>query len=269
MVAFVARTPLKVVLVDRWRDRWLDRTRLAARIATVEIVVLALLVAFAVVEGESGFWVPLAFAAPLVALELWYDMRSRGRRLVPELAGAIGIGSIATAIALADGASTRLAWGLWVVVAARSLAAIPYVRFQIQRTKSQAGPRWHSDLSQVVAVTAAAIAWLVDLVPLAAAIAIAVVAVINVAAVRLAPVGLSSSVSSRRSSASQSLPPPPPQYSSPEQHPLARESDTEMSVTDPNITLADWSRPDPNLPPSSTASALTIAAAANDPSLRP
>ena len=187
MVAFIARTPLKVVLVDRWRDRWLDRTRLAAQIATMEIVVLALLVGFVVVEGQSGFWVPLAFAAPLVALELWYDMRSRGRRLVPELAGAIGIGSIATAIALADGASTRMAWGLWVVVAARSLAAIPYVRFQIQRTKSQAGPRWHSDLSQVAAVTAAVIAWRVDLVPLAAAIAIAVVAVINVAAVRLAP----------------------------------------------------------------------------------
>jgi hypothetical protein len=187
MVAFVARTPIKVILVDRWRDRWLDRTRLAARIATIEIVVLALLIAFAVVGGESGFWVPVAFAAPLVALELWYDMRSRGRRLVPELAGAIGIGSIATAVALADGASTRLAWGLWVVVAARSLAAIPYVRFQIQRTKSQAGPRWYSDLSQVAAVIGVAIAWLVDLVPLAAAIAIAVVAVINVAAVRLAP----------------------------------------------------------------------------------
>jgi len=187
MVAFMARTPLKVVLVDRWRDRRLDRTRLAARIATMEILVFALLVAYAVVEGESGFWVPLAFAAPLVALELWYDMRSRGRRLVPELAGAIGIGSIATAIALADGASTRLAWGLWVVVAARSLAAIPYVRFQIQRTKSQTGQRWHSDLSQVIAVAGAAIAWLVDLVPLAAAIAIAIVAAINVAAVRLAP----------------------------------------------------------------------------------
>jgi len=187
MVAFIARTPLKVVLVDRWRDRWLDRTRLAARIATAEILVFALLVSYAVVQGESGFWVPLAFAAPLVALELWYDMRSRGRRLVPELAGAIGIGSIATAIALADGASTRLAWGLWVVVAARSLAAIPYVRYQIQRSKSQPGQRWHSDLSQVVALAGAAIAWLVDLVPLAAAVAIAVVAAINVVAVRLAP----------------------------------------------------------------------------------
>ena len=29
MLAFVARTPVKFVLVDRWRHRWLDRSRLA------------------------------------------------------------------------------------------------------------------------------------------------------------------------------------------------------------------------------------------------
>ena len=33
MLAFVARTPLKLGLVDRWRHRWLDRSRLALRIA--------------------------------------------------------------------------------------------------------------------------------------------------------------------------------------------------------------------------------------------
>ena len=91
MLAFVARTPLKLVLVDTWRHRRLDRTRLAARIAAAELVVFALLVGFAVASGESGFWVPLAVAAPLVALELWFDMRSRSRRLIPELAGSVGM----------------------------------------------------------------------------------------------------------------------------------------------------------------------------------
>jgi hypothetical protein len=37
LVAFVARTPLKVVLVDRWRHRWLARTRLASLQATAEL----------------------------------------------------------------------------------------------------------------------------------------------------------------------------------------------------------------------------------------
>lgn len=187
MVAFVARTPLKLVLVDRFRHRWLDRTRLAARIATVEIVVFVALVAYAAVGADSGFWVPLAVAAPLVALELWYDMRSRSRRLIPELAGSIGIGSIAAAIALADGTDDRVAWGLWVVIGARSVAAIPYVRTQIARAHDRPAPLWHSDIAQLAAVTIAFVAWGADMVPLAAAIAIAVLAVIDVVSVRLAP----------------------------------------------------------------------------------
>jgi len=187
MVAFVARTPVKLVLVDRWRHRWLPRTRLAARIAACELVVFAVLVVWAATTGESGFWVPLVVASPLVLLELWYDMRSRGRRLIPELAGSIGIGSIATAIALADGAATRMAWGLWVVIAARSVAAIPYVRTQIFRTHSRPAPNWHSDLAQLAAGAIAIAAWAVELVPGAAAIAIVVLGVINVIAIRLPP----------------------------------------------------------------------------------
>ena len=43
MLAFVARTPLKVVLVDRWRHRWLERSRVAARIAAAEFALIAVL----------------------------------------------------------------------------------------------------------------------------------------------------------------------------------------------------------------------------------
>ncbi len=186
MVGFVARTPLKLVLVDRFRHRRLDRTRLAALVAAGELLIVTALVVYAAIAGQS-FWAPLAVAAPLVALELWFDMRSRSRRLIPELAGSIGIGSIATAIALAAGASMNLAWGLWVVIAARSVAAIPYVRTQILRTRSRPGPRWHSDIAQLIAVAVALLGWTVGMVPSAAVVAIAVLAAIHLVAVRLAP----------------------------------------------------------------------------------
>ncbi len=186
MVAFLARTPLKLVLVDHFRNRWLDRTRLAGQIATAEVTLIVLLVVYALSAAEP-FWAPLAVAAPLIGVELWYDMRSRGRRLIPELAGSIGIGSIATAIALADGASTTVAWGLWIVIAARSVAAIPYVRTQIMRSKSKPSPIWRSDAAQIAAWAGATVGWAFDLVPLAAVIALAVLAAINLVAVRLAP----------------------------------------------------------------------------------
>jgi hypothetical protein len=120
MIAFVARTPLKLVLVDRWRHRWLRRTVLAAWTAAVEIALLAALLTYAALNADFGLWLPLAVALPLIVLELWYDMRSKSRRLVPELAGSVGIGAVAAAIALAGRTPDRVA----VRVAARRAVLI-------------------------------------------------------------------------------------------------------------------------------------------------
>ena len=185
MLAFVARTPLKVVLVDRWRHRWLDRSRLAARIAAVELALIVGLGLWAAAGASNGwFWVPVAVAVPLVGVELWFDMRSRSRRLVPELAGTIGIGSAVAAIALAGGESAMLAVGLWVVVSARAAAAIPYARTMVFRAHRRPVTRWHSDLAQVVAMSAVVLAWLLETIPFAPVAAVAVIAVFNVVAVR-------------------------------------------------------------------------------------
>ncbi|WP_116995821.1 YwiC-like family protein [Desertimonas flava] len=187
MLAFLARTPLKLVLVDRWRGRWLPRTSVAARVATVQILALAALVVLATFDADSRFWWPLLAAAPLVTIELWFDMRSRSRRLLPELAGTVGIGSVAAMIALADGADATLALGLWAVVAARASAAIPYARTQVFRARHRPHRLWHSDLAQIVAVAAVAVAWLPGAAPIASLVAIAAVATFNIGAVRAAP----------------------------------------------------------------------------------
>jgi hypothetical protein len=187
MLAFVARTPVKLVLVDLWRRRRLERTRVAAQVAAVEVGVLAALVVLAALGADRSFWQPFAVAAPLVGVEMWFDMRSRSRRLLPELAGSVGIGSVATAIALADGADTSMAIGLWCVVAARALAAIPYVRTQVLRLHRRPHHRWHSDLAQATGLAAVAVGWALDAVPVASIGAIAVVALVNLTGVRLEP----------------------------------------------------------------------------------
>jgi hypothetical protein len=173
-LAFLVRTPLKLVLVDRWRHRWLERSRVAATIAAVELVALAAL-ALAAGLGSGWEWlVPIALAAPLVGVELWFDMRSRGRRLVPELCGAVGIAAAATSIALVGGADARVAAALWVVLAARAIATIPFVRVQIGRLRRHAVRVALSDRAQVVAAVLALAA--IPLAPGATAGAIAVVA---------------------------------------------------------------------------------------------
>lgn len=132
LLAFITRTPVKIVLVDVFRRRFLPRTRVALAVAAIEVLVLAaLVVAAALTASANDWWIPALVAGPLVAVELWYDMRSRSRRLVPELAGAIGVASVTTMIVLADDGATGLAIGLWVILAARAVTSITWVRGQV------------------------------------------------------------------------------------------------------------------------------------------
>ena len=184
LVAFLARTPLKLALVDRRRQRALPRTRLARRIAVVELCAIALLGLIAVLTAAAPFWWPLIGAAPLIGVELWYDIRSRGRRLVPELAGSVGVAAMAPVIALAGGAGDLVAGGLWLIAAARAVAAIAFVRVQLRRSKEQPHSRWLSDGFQGLAVAAVAIGYAADAVSMPAVLAILGLALAHVVLVR-------------------------------------------------------------------------------------
>ena len=179
ITAFVLRTPLKIVLVDRRRARRLPRTRVAERIAAVEAVILGTLVAAAMATASEPFWMPAAIALPLVALELWFDMRSRSRRLVPELAGAIGISAVVAMIVLADGAGGRLAAALWLVLAGRVATSVPWVRAQIERFHGHAASAAALAIADVTAIVFVSAAVLLD-----EAVVIGAVAVLLVVAVQ-------------------------------------------------------------------------------------
>ena len=175
MVAFVARTPVRIVLVDGRRHRRLARTQLAARVAAVELVVLAGLILGAFLFTDHRFWVPGVVAAPLLAIELWYDMRSRSRRLIPELAGAVAIASVAAMVALAGGASNAIAAGLWLLLVARAVSSIPFVRARIQTVRGNAAPKGVLVAADGVALAAAVVAVLLDRTLAVGAVAVVII----------------------------------------------------------------------------------------------
>lgn len=160
-LAFLARTPLKIVLVDRHRNRALERTRLAQRVLVAYGLVLVVCIAIPLVRAPARSWLPLVVILPLVTVELWFDMRSRGRRLVPELAGAIGIAGMAAAIVLAGGAATSIAAICWILLAARAATSIVFVRDRVAGLHGRAHRPWlvlTGDIAAIVlAVTAIAI----------------------------------------------------------------------------------------------------------------
>lgn len=186
--AFLLRTPLKLVAVDVRRGRWLARSRLALRIAIVELIVLGSAVALAFALAGGSWLAPVVVAGPLVAIELSFDIRSRGRRLLPELCGAVGIAAVAASIVLAAGRSGGLAVGVWLVLAARAVGAIPFVRVQIMRLHRGQGPVWQSDVAQVVSVAVATVAVIADWRLLPGLVGVVTLALTQSVSVRRAPI---------------------------------------------------------------------------------
>jgi hypothetical protein len=177
IVAFVARTPVRIVLTDAHRGRRLQRTEVARRVAAAEGAVLIGLGVAAVALADGPFWWFALPAAPLVALELWFDARSRSRRLVPELAGVIGISSVAAMIVVAGGEPWTVGLGAWLVLAARGLTSVPAVRSQVARLHGRTPDGPPLLVTDVVAVVVAALAVAVDGQLLAGAVTIPVVVV--------------------------------------------------------------------------------------------
>lgn len=163
-VAFLWRTPAKLVAVDVRRRRVLPRTKLAAIIAPLEgLTVIALIAtAVAVARPTDGWWAPLILAAPLIAIESAYEVRSRGRRLVPELAGAVAITCATPVIAAVGGESLRVATAAGALIAARAISSIPWVRDQVLRLhgrNSHDSERFHTDwIAGSIAILAIALA---------------------------------------------------------------------------------------------------------------
>ncbi len=190
LLAFLARTPAKLVAVDVRRGRWLDRTRRALVVSGSEAAVVAVLVVVATASAGRSWWVPVLVALPLVAVEWWFDIRSRSRRLVPELAGAIGVASSAAAIVLAGGGAGGVAAGAWIVLAARSLGAIPFVRAQIARARHGVHETGDSDRFQGLSIAVAAIAVVLDPGFVAGLVGVVVLALLQVRWSRRDPPGI-------------------------------------------------------------------------------
>jgi hypothetical protein len=169
LIVFLVRTPLRLVLIGRRRRGRgrsaisLERTRLATRVSVVELLAAGIgVVLAALLSQDALWWLPALIAAPLFALALWFDMRSRSRHLIPEVVGSVAIASVASMGALAGGAEWALAMGLWVILAARIFSSIPHVRAQIRRIHGRPVPALPGLAGDIAALVAAVGAVLMD-----------------------------------------------------------------------------------------------------------
>lgn len=151
--AFLARHPLKIVAGDRRRGRDFARTPVARRFVLLYgAFAFAGLVLSVSTAASLLFLLPLALAAPLACAQLFYDAAGRSRSLLPEVAGSVGMASVASSIALAGGLALPLALGLWAVLAARVVPTILYVRARLTELHGKEAARWPALLAHASAL---------------------------------------------------------------------------------------------------------------------
>ena len=140
--AFLSRHPFKLAIGDWRRGRRIPRTALAERFAILYVCIATIGLAIAIKTAGVAFLLPLLFAAPFTIVQLFYDSLGRSRSLIAELAGSISIGAVATAIAIAGGWPRPAAFGLWVILAARTVPTILYLRARLRLLhRKPASPR--------------------------------------------------------------------------------------------------------------------------------
>jgi len=137
VAVFLSRQPLKVALEDTRHRRRVPRTRLAWAIATGYLLAGAVALAGATRASAHNFWPIALLAAPLAAVQLWYDSRGASRGVVPELAGAKALGAVTGAAGVAAGLTWPLALSLWASALVCVLPAIVTIRERVQRLHGQ------------------------------------------------------------------------------------------------------------------------------------
>jgi hypothetical protein len=140
LAAFLTRHPLKLWLRDAVARRRYPRTRYARRFVLLYAGTAAAALGFAMRAPRGPFWEPLLLAAPLALVQFGFDLRDQARNLVAEMAGAFAMGAPAPAIALAASIDPQAAYGLWLILAARGVAAIAYARVQVRRARGKGEP---------------------------------------------------------------------------------------------------------------------------------
>ena len=187
MLAFLARTPLKLALVDRRRDRELERSALARRIGSAELI--AILALGAVALGGAGWrWlVPVA-----VALRCSQSSSGSTCAVVAAVSCPSCVAPSGWVRSPRRSSSPAMATCGWrpprVILAARSVGAIPFIRTQILRLHRGSSSTRSSDRFQFVALVVAAVAAVVDPDVFVGSVAVLVIVGLHLSWVRRSPV---------------------------------------------------------------------------------
>lgn len=151
---FLLRQPLKILVDDLRRRKRFARTGIAIRFSIAYGAAALVFGVLAAATADIRFVIPLLMATPLVILQLWFDFGKRSRDLAAELSGSVAMGAIAPAIALMSSWKLADALFLWLILIARFIPAIIYVRQRLRLEYGKTTQVWPVFLTHVIALVA-------------------------------------------------------------------------------------------------------------------
>lgn len=135
--AFLVRQPLKVLIIDRLGQKNNARARAAIKFLLLFSAVSAAgFVSTLYLTGIKPLF-PFILVLPFAAVQIYFDGSRKSRGLLPELLGGVSISSSSAAIMLAGGASVFAAAAIWILMIARLIPSIIYIRNRLRLEKGK------------------------------------------------------------------------------------------------------------------------------------
>jgi hypothetical protein len=185
---FLAHQPLKTAIKDARAGRRAPRTVLAERFAAGYLAVAAAAVAGLLSSADLRLAGVLLAALPFAAVQLAFDARNRSRTLTAEACGVAALAAIAPSMAALDGWSADAMLGLWLVLVARGVPSVVYVRARLgleHGKRVSTVPTLVAHAAAILAVGAAAWSGLVPWLAVAATVALLVRALFGLSPYRI------------------------------------------------------------------------------------
>ncbi len=153
LFSLLVRQPLKIMLIDISRSKVYRRTRQGALFVCL-YVCCATSATFAIVwRGDYQTLLPLIPAYLAAAAIVWrFDLGGNSRHWLPESLAAVVMSTFAVSICLASDWSWDHSAAVGVIVLARSVPAIMYVRARLKQIKSSEDAYWLPITIQAVAL---------------------------------------------------------------------------------------------------------------------
>lgn len=136
--AFLLYFPARIFVQDKRAGQTYTRTIWAGRFAILYAVITAGALSGVFMISKTFFWLPLAAAVPLVVLRTPYVLRKDDKSLPPELLGSLALGSVAASILIAGGWNIIPALRAWLILSARGVTSVIYIRHRLRKERKQA-----------------------------------------------------------------------------------------------------------------------------------